>query len=78
MEVLTGPDKGKQGYINYVVQERNWVCVEGLNVKYKSMGQDDEFPGYMYKEELPLTVTEDIMLGNMQGWSKSFIVPFTS
>ena len=25
MELLTGPDKGKQGYINYIVQVMNFV-----------------------------------------------------
>merc|ERR1719445_379427 len=28
VEILRGPDKGKQGYINCIVQERNWVTVE--------------------------------------------------
>ncbi len=37
VEVLRGKDKGKQGYINYIVQEKNWVCVEGLNCKYETV-----------------------------------------
>jgi len=62
VEITTGKDKGKQGYINYVVQERNWVCVEGLNGEYKTMGVEEEFPGYMYLDEKPLLVTEDLKL----------------
>ncbi|KAK2154250.1 hypothetical protein LSH36_273g03094 [Paralvinella palmiformis] len=31
VEVLVGPDKGRQGIINCIVKERNWVFVEGLN-----------------------------------------------
>lgn len=62
VEILTGPDKGKQGYINCVVQERNWVTVEGLNVEYETTGASTDFPGMMLKKELPLIVTTDIKL----------------
>jgi large subunit ribosomal protein L24 len=62
VEVLVGPDKGKQGYINMIVQERNWVTVEGLNCKYKVMGESPDWAGMMYKEEQPLLVTTDILL----------------
>uniref|UniRef100_A0A1B6C5X9 Large ribosomal subunit protein uL24m n=1 Tax=Clastoptera arizonana TaxID=38151 RepID=A0A1B6C5X9_9HEMI len=33
VEILSGKDKGKQGTIVQVIQERNWVIVEGLNCK---------------------------------------------
>lgn len=62
VEILTGPDKGKQGYINMIVQERNWVTVEGLNVEYETVGATPDFPGMMMKKELPLIVTSDIKL----------------
>jgi len=62
VQILTGPDKGKQGYINTIVQERNWVTVEGLNCEYESMGEDGDFPGMMIKKELPLIVNKDILL----------------
>merc|ERR1719481_1434525 len=62
VEILTGPDKGKQGYINMIVQERNWVTVEGLNVEYETIGASKDFPGMMIKKELPLIVTTDIKL----------------
>ena len=29
---MVGKDKGKQGIINSIIKERNWVYVEGLNV----------------------------------------------
>ena len=32
VQILRGKDKGKQGVIKYVIEERNWVFVEGLNV----------------------------------------------
>ena len=51
-----------QGYINMVVQERNWVTVEGLNTKYITMGESQDFPGMMIKQEKPLLVTRDIKL----------------
>lgn len=66
VEVLTGKDKGKQGYINCIVQERNWVYVEGLNAKRTTMGADNEFPGMMTLEEEPLVVTTDIKLVDPQ------------
>ena len=39
-----------------MVQERNWVTVEGLNVEYEKMGETKTFPGMMIKKELPLIV----------------------
>jgi len=62
VELLTGPDKGKQGIINGIVQERNWVTVEGLNCEYEALGASEDFPGMMLKKELPLLVTTDIKL----------------
>jgi hypothetical protein len=49
-----------QGYINMIVQERNWVTVEGLNCEYVKMGESRDFPGMMIKVEKPLLVTTDI------------------
>lgn len=62
VEIITGDDKGKQGYINMIVQERNWVTVEGLNCKFENIGGSGEFPGMMVKEEQPMLVTRDIKL----------------
>jgi len=62
VELLKGPDKGKQGYINMIVQERNWVTVEGLNTEFVTVGESKDFPGMMIKQEKPLLVTRDIKL----------------
>lgn len=35
VEVMVGRDKGKQGIVSQVIQERNWVIVEGLNTHYR-------------------------------------------
>ena len=43
-------------------QERNWVCVEGLNCKYELQGKTDDFPGVMQRVEEPLNVLTDIRL----------------
>lgn len=59
---MVGNDKGKQGIINKIVEERNWVFVEGLNWKYRSYGKDKRFPGIVYRNERPLLVTTDIKL----------------
>lgn len=62
VEILSGKDKGKQGYINFIVQERNWVTVEGLNLKYTIENKSRDFPGVCRVQEMPLLVTEDIAL----------------
>ena len=67
VEIMTGKDKGKQGYIMYIVQEKNWVLVEGLNLKYKHDNTErndkpKKYPGVMHVEEKPLLVTSDIKL----------------
>lgn len=33
IEVVKGEDKGKQGIINYIVRERNWLFAQGVRVK---------------------------------------------
>ncbi|XP_066152026.1 large ribosomal subunit protein uL24m [Euwallacea fornicatus] len=64
VEVLVGKDKGKQGIVKSVIQERNWVTVEGLNCKLKNLGQDDkrDFEGVYIQEEQPLLVTTEVAL----------------
>lgn len=56
VQVLTGPDKGKQGIISQVIEERNWVIVEGMNTKLTPYGESKGFPGIVIKEERPLLV----------------------
>ncbi|KAK9511237.1 hypothetical protein O3M35_005833 [Rhynocoris fuscipes] len=62
VEILVGADKGKQGTIAQVIQERNWVIVEGLNCKLKTMGKSSKFPGTVVKIEQPLLVGREVIL----------------
>ena len=48
--------------IKFFSQERNWVLVEGLHVKYNMLGKTSDFPGVMVKEEQPLLVTGEVAL----------------
>nr|CAD7414611.1 unnamed protein product [Timema cristinae] len=62
VEVLTGPDKGKQGIVKQVIQERNWVIVEGMNCHLRMVGRSKDFPGVCIKSEAPLLVTNQVSL----------------
>ncbi|KAG7177602.1 probable 39S ribosomal protein L24, mitochondrial [Homarus americanus] len=62
VEILEGKDKGKQGLVNYIIQERNWVMVEGLNCHYRTIGKKKNYPGMMVKSEAPLLVTTQVGL----------------
>jgi len=66
VEILTGPDKGKQGIVKVIYEEKNWVIVEGLNTIIEFMGKDKDFPGVPVRKEMPLLVTEDIQLVDPQ------------
>ncbi|CAB3372472.1 Hypothetical predicted protein [Cloeon dipterum] len=64
VEVLIGKDKGKQGIVIHVFQEKNWIIVEGLNTEIKMMGEDkkNNFPGMAVRWEKPLLVTTEVKL----------------
>lgn len=62
VEIMKGKDKGKQGIIVNVIQEKNWVIVENINLKHSIMENTHEYPGFCYYNEQPLLVTEDIKL----------------
>ncbi|XP_026315949.1 probable 39S ribosomal protein L24, mitochondrial [Hyposmocoma kahamanoa] len=62
VEIMVGKDKGKQGIISQVIQERNWVIVEGLNTHLRIVGKDKSFPGVTVQSEAPLLVTTDVKL----------------
>ncbi|KAG5672103.1 hypothetical protein PVAND_002258 [Polypedilum vanderplanki] len=62
VEVLVGKDKGKQGIINQIFQERNWVIVEGLNCHFRSVGKEKDYPGVIIRSEAPLLVTSQVKL----------------
>lgn len=62
VEILCGPDKGKQGIISQVIQERNWVIVEGLNCKMVMVGKTKQFPGLVQQQEQPLLIQREVKL----------------
>ncbi|XP_044735868.1 probable 39S ribosomal protein L24, mitochondrial [Chrysoperla carnea] len=62
VEVLIGRDKGKQGIIKQIIQERNWVIVDGLNTHLRTIGKDKDFPGILIRSEAPLLVTSQVKL----------------
>lgn len=62
VEILVGKDKGKQGIVSQVIQERNWVIVEGLNTHLRRLGRDKDFSGIVLKSEAPLLVTNQVAL----------------
>ncbi|XP_071453393.1 large ribosomal subunit protein uL24m [Hetaerina americana] len=62
VEILVGKDKGKQGIVSQVIQERNWVIVEGLNCHLRAVGKSSDFPGMLVKSEAPLLVTDQVTL----------------
>lgn len=62
VEVLVGPDKGKQGIVNQIIQERNWVIVEGLNTHLRLVGKEKEYQGVLIRSESPLLVTTQVAL----------------
>ncbi|XP_063919307.1 large ribosomal subunit protein uL24m [Zophobas morio] len=62
VEVLVGKDKGKQGIVKQIFQERNWVTVEGLNCVLEKMGERKDFAGVYLQIEKPLLVTNQVAL----------------
>lgn len=62
VQVLKGPDKGKQGIINYIVKERNWVFVQGLNLRREFRNKDDTSIGMITCSEEPYLINEEVKL----------------
>ena len=62
VEVLKGPDKGKQGIINYIVKERNWVFVQGLNVRRQTINKDEKTMGNIITREDPYLIDIEVKL----------------
>lgn len=62
VEILDGKDKGKQGIVCQVIQERNWVIVEGLNCKLVTNKDKNGKLTYVMQEENPLRVTDQVAL----------------
>lgn len=62
VEVLKGPDKGKQGVIIHIVKERNWVFVQGLNIKRTNISKDEKNMGNIVCYEEPYLIDEEVKL----------------
>ncbi|CAD1469608.1 unnamed protein product, partial [Heterotrigona itama] len=62
VEVLVGPDKGKQGIVHDIIQERNWIIVQGLNTKAVIYNKKKNFPGICMRMEQPLLVNVQVQL----------------
>lgn len=62
VEVTVGIDKGKQGIVKDIIQERNWIIVQGLNTKKIIYGKTKDFPGICTLIEQPLLVTKQVLL----------------
>lgn len=57
---MAGKDKGKQGLVKQIFQEKNWVIVEGLNTKIERLGKGNDDSAMAVLREKPLNVTTDI------------------
>lgn len=62
VEVLKGPDKGKQGVINYIVKERNWVFVQGLNLRREYNNRTGLELGNISCKEEPYLINHEVKL----------------
>lgn len=62
VEVLCGPEKGKQGIINYIVKERNWVFVQGLNVRRTYVEGDNKSAPTIRCKEDPFLINKEVKL----------------
>jgi len=62
VEIMVGKDQGKQGLVNSIIKERNWVYVEGRNCDYVLQGQSKLVPPSCIKSEKPLLVTSQVKL----------------
>jgi len=45
-----------------VIQERNWVIVEGMNTYLRLVGKTKTFPGMLIQQEAPLLITSEVSL----------------
>ncbi len=60
--MLTGKDSGKQGLIDMVIQERNWVIVRGLNGEIMEQKDEDGTILGFTTQERPLLVNQQVAL----------------
>jgi len=62
VEIHVGRDKGKQGIVAQIFEERNWVIVGGMNWYYRRVGETKGFAGTIIRQEIPLLVTTEVSL----------------
>jgi len=62
VEILVGRDRGKQGIVSQIIQERNWAIVAGMNTHHRRIGKTKNYPGMVVKSEAPLLVTNQVCL----------------
>lgn len=62
VEILTGIDKGKIGIVSYIIEERNWIYVDGLNLRREIIRKTYKNPGLINTEEAPLLLNRDVSL----------------
>lgn len=62
VEILVGPDKGKQGIVGQIFQERNWVIVDGLNCELDEVSHYKGHLSTVQLKEKPLLVTSEVAL----------------
>lgn len=62
VEILTGRDKGKVGIVSYTIEERNWIYVEGMNLRRNLINKSHKNPGFLQTEEAPLLLNRDVTL----------------
>lgn len=62
VEVIKGADAGKQGIINYIVKERNWVFVQGLNVQREYTNRRKLALGNITCKEDPYLINHEVKL----------------
>lgn len=60
VEILEGPDKGKQGKVKYVYEESNMITVENLNSKIQVVREGHQKIAMRF--EMPLLVTTQVRL----------------
>lgn len=61
-QVMKGPEKGKQGIINYIVRERNWVYLEGINLERSVVASSEASLGMIECREKPLLMNHEVKL----------------
>ena len=62
VEVLKGPEKGKQGVINHIIKERNWVFVAGLNLQREIVNTEFGAVGNITCKEEPYLIDLEVKL----------------